>query len=320
MRRRSVVSLLACGAAFPRRTLAARPREVLVLTGLKEEERDFVTRHYRERFARRGWRDGRDIALHIVAVDPRPEIGERQVAAAVAGSPAVILAAGARNARQAQQITRSIPIVFMEVADPVAAGLVNSLRRPGGTVTGASSRSVELIGKRFELLRELVPVAPRFVLLMHEGGFEIYSRRHFEDAAAGVGASLEIVALGPQDTPASAREKVVVKGSRACYCFLGYEGSRIMAPVLNDAGIPAVYFHHRLVEENGGLVSLGEWWLDPDNRAIDLAARVLEGVPPSELPVDQLSRPWLAINLATARRMGLRIPEAVRLRANEVHG
>ncbi len=91
-----------------------------------------------------------------------------------------------------------------------------------------------------------------------------------------------------------------------------------MAPLLRDARIPAVYFHHKLVEDFGALASLGEWWLDSDNRAVDLAVRVLAGHAPATLPVDQLSRPHLAVSLACARSMGITVPPAVLARAQEV--
>jgi len=306
--------MMTAAAIASRWATAAEPmRRAVVFTALLPGDVG-VVKHWRDRFAARGWVEGRNFRMEVVNALGRERELEQAAHEVVASRPDVILTGGLGNTRAMRAATRTIPIVFMEVSDPVASGLVSTLRAPGGNVTGATSRYAELIGKRFELLHELAPAARRVGLLMREGSFGAYPREAFAHPAARLGLALHDVVI---TDIAQARAGVEGARAEACYCFLGGIGSEAVVPALQDLKVPAVYAHHKAVEK-GGLASLGEWWLEPEERAIDLAAKVLSGQNPGMLPIDQLSRPWLAVNLRTAAAIGVVVPGSLLVRANEV--
>jgi len=268
-----------------------------------------------------GFVEGRNLELAIVDYADRPAERERLAQDLVARRPDLILVIGSADALLFQRLTRTIPIVFTGVGDPEGLGLVESMARPGGNITGASDRFGDLLGKRFELVKALVPRARRVVVIEHSGA----SARRLRDSSDQASARLDLVIehITMADDSSASVEGMLASLARARADAVVYAGVRLIgfAPqflaALERAGLPAVFSDHQIVSI-GGLMSLGEQEGETYRRAVGLAARVLLGQPPATLPVDQLTRPHLAINLRTARAMKLVFPESIRLRADQV--
>lgn len=296
----------------------SRVARVAVFTGGTAEDIAVIQRHYGERFAGHGFAEGRSFTLEIVNIHGQPQDGiEKRARELVASRPDVIMTPGTNWALMFKRLTRDIPVVFMELADPVGLGLVENLRRPGGNFTGAASRNDELIVKRLELLKELVPSAKRVAILTYDAPIPASILREFESGARQLGLDPVRVALARPTTPAAAAQALRNARADVVYCAMSYYGSADIVRNPDRLRLPAVFFHHHTVDD-GGLISLGEWWLDPDNRAIDIAARILRGADPATIPVNQLDKPYLAVNLKTARTLGIEVPKSILTRADHV--
>ena len=268
-----------------------------------------------------GFIEGRNLSLAIVDYADRMPERERLARELVATRPDVILVVGSGDALLFQRLTTEIPIVFAGVADPEGTGLVASLAHPGANITGASSRYAELLGKRLELLRALRPGMRRVAVIAASGSS---ARLLHESALAAAGQlGLDVTRIVMEDDSERSVEAMLAALAKARPEGVAYAGVRVMGFVakllaaLRGAALPAVFADH-LVVSMGGLMSLGEREEETYARAMGIAARILQGGQPGSLPVDQLARPHLAINLATARAMRLAIPDSIRLRADQV--
>jgi putative ABC transport system substrate-binding protein len=234
---------------------------------------------------------------------------------------ALILAFSTKAALAAKTVTSTTPIIFL-ADDPVATGLVDSLDRPGGNLTGAASPVSDLIAKRIEIVRELVPTT-NFVVLVTDPtnkpahDIEI---REAQAAAKALGLQLSIIAwTGEHDVEAELaalprdREAVLVFGGGLPFfvhrAHLDHLATRYEIPAIHG---------FREVPEDGGLVSFGTRFADGGHLMGVYAARVLEGDKPADLPVQQITRTELVINLWTAKSLGLQIPSTLLARADEV--
>jgi len=229
------------------------------------------------------------------------ELVALQVAAIVAGSVEGALAAKAA--------TTSIPIVFVTGADPVAAGLVSSINRPGGNVTGVSFYDVPITGKRLALLRELIPNA-EIIAVLQDPNFLILEAetREIEAAARTLGQKIVTVKAGSEQEIDVAFSTIAKSGAGALLVgagpfFNGRRNQLIGLAALH--AIPAIYVFSGTVEA-GGLVSYGASQTDAYRRAGVYAARILKGEKPGDLPVELPTKYELAINLKTARRSASR--------------
>lgn len=267
-------------------------------------------------FSRQGFVEGRNLEISIVNAGVEPAKIERQAQTAVASRPDAICVPGTEGARIFQRITREIPVVFFNVADPIAANLVESYRRPGANLTGVSNRYFDLEGKRLELLKELKPHTKRVADLSRIRSTPT-SRDSAGAAANRLGMELVAVALDWKDE-GSVVTRLEEIGSDAALVGVdaAIPGGAVMQ-YLERSRIPAVFPDDGMVDA-GGLLSLGSRWEDQARRAVDLAARILRGERPATIPVDQLAAPYMAVNLATARAMGLEIPKSIRIRADRV--
>lgn len=268
-------------------------------------------------FALGGFVEGRNLAITIVNAGVEQGRIEALAAEVVARGPDVICVPGTRGARIFERLTRKVPIVFFNVADPESAKLVASLRQPGANITGVTNRYFELWGKRLELLKELRPDIRRVAHLIRPatGGSD---RIGAIALAKQLGLSLVDVVVDFRED----EEKVVqrLRQARVDAVVAGLDAVYPRGPVmryLEESRIPAVFPDDGNVDA-GGLMSLGSRWESQATRAVALAVRILRGEPPAKLPVDQLASPYLAINLNTAKTMGLAIPAAIRLRADRV--
>lgn len=231
----------------------------------------------------------------------------------------VIVTGAEPLARAAQQATRTIPIVVvLSDHDPVASGLVSSLSRPGGNITGVVTLQSELVGKRLELLKEALPKVSRVAVF-----WDPYSQRQFDalqQAARTLGIQIQSIELkAPYDFKAAfgvAKQKkadaVVVLFSPVFY----RERARIAALAL-EARLPTMYQEESWVIA-GGLLSYGPTNAHTFGRAAYLVDRLLKGAKPNDLPVEQATTFKLTVNLKTAKALGITIPQSILVRADEV--
>ncbi len=220
-----------------------------------------------------------------------------------------------------KKVTGTIPIVFISGGDPVLDGLVTSLARPSGNVTGVTWISSALGPKRLELLRELVPRAPTFALLVNPGAVETESVvRTLQDAARGSGLGLHVLKAGSETEIDEAFAAVVQNHDGGLVVGVdAYFGSRRdqIAALAARHGIPTIY-GYREYATSGGLMSYGPSLSDAFRQGGLYAARILKGAKPGDLPVLQPTIFELVINMRVAKALGLTVPASLLARADEV--
>ena len=219
--------------------------------------------------------------------------------------------------------TRSVPVVFAWVPDPVTSGLVKDYACPAGNATGVSNRFYDLAIKRLELLRELLPAAKRVALAgpMYEPEVEAATAR-LREVSQRLGFESKTVDTGAS-TQLSAIESAIKEGTQALLLLQiysavgqGISGEQVVR-LANKRRVPAIFAESELVDA-GGLMSYGTNLIEDVRRAAEMLAKVLRGAKPAELPVDQASRFELAVNLKTAREIRLKFPQAILIRADRV--
>jgi putative ABC transport system substrate-binding protein len=271
-----------------------------------------------------GYVEGRNLVIEYRDAEGRPERLPALAAELVALKVDVILAGGTPQALAAKQATKTIPIVFTTVVDAVTDGLVTSLARPGGNVTGLSSLAPELVGKRLELLTQAVPGVSRVAVLWQPGAYGGRTAKDMlkgaEVAARALGVRLQFVeARGPEDferafsdmTRARAGALTVLGG-----VMFNTERRRLVDLAAKNR-LPAVYPWREAVDA-GGLMAYGPNLADLLRRAATYVDKILKGAKAADLPVEQPTKFELVINLKTAKALGLTIPQSVLGRADEV--
>ncbi len=230
-----------------------------------------------------------------------------------------IIVTGAHGARVARKVTSTIPIVMTYAANPVKAGLVASLARPGGNITGLSDFHGDLVAKRIELLKEVVPSALSIAVLFNpaSGG----SRRYLRDvqtAASSLGVTVLPLAVEGADDFDRAFATISKKrpGGLIQSVALGMHRRRIVE-LAAKTRLPAMYTRGQWVAA-GGLMSYGSSWPDLHRRAASYVDKILKGAKPGELPVQQPTKFELIVNLKTAKALGITFPRSILLRATEV--
>jgi putative ABC transport system substrate-binding protein len=271
-----------------------------------------------------GYVEGRNVVIEIRDAEGKPERLPALAAELIALKVDVIVAPNTPQALAAKQATRTLPIVFSFVADPVASGLVTSLARPGGNVTGLSSLTRELVGKRLDLLTQAVPGVSR-VAVLWQPGFQ--GERTDKDmlkgadvAARALGVRLQFVeAQGPADFDRAFSDMtraragaVTVMGSTMII-----SGRTRLVELAAKHRLPALYGRREYVDA-GGLMSYGSNIADLFRRTATYVDKILKGAKPADLPVEQPTKFELVINLTTARALGLTIPQSLLLQADEV--
>ena len=324
--RRKFIALIGGAAAWP---LAARAQQgepmrrigALMSTAADDPEGQTRIAAFQQGLQQFGWTIGRN-----VRIDSRWPVGDsertrRYAAELVALAPDVILATGSAAAAPLLQATRTVPVVFVIVPDPVGAGFVNSLARPGGNATGFIQFEYGISGKWLELLKQIAPGVTRAAILRDPA------------ISAGIGqfGAIQAVApsLGVEASPINVRaadeiERAVADFARAPNGGLIITGSalaivhrHLIIALAAKHRLPAVYFQRTLVAD-GGLISYGADVLDQYRRAASYVARILKGEKPADLPVQTPTKYELVINLKTAKALSLEIPSSVLARADEV--
>jgi putative tryptophan/tyrosine transport system substrate-binding protein len=324
LQRREFVTLLGgAAAAWP---LAARAQPATPVIGLLYSASPDPIAHrlraFREGLKDLGYVEGENAAIVYRYAEGQNDRMPELLADLVRRQVTVIAAMSTVAAVAAKAASTTIPIVFVVAEDPVGLGLVGSLARPGGNVTGVNFFVGELTAKRLELLREVVPAVTRVALLVdpdNTAGTES-TLRDVDPAASAMGLQIHVVrAATARDIDAAFAELVA---ARAHALFVGpsplFAGRRIhIANLAMRHGIPATYSQREYCEA-GGLMSYGTNLMDAWRQVGVYAGRVLKGARPAELPVVQASKFELVINHQTARTLGLTVPPMLLARADEV--
>ena len=322
MRRREFITLLGGAAAWPVAAEAQqRPNPVVgFLRPNKAEDAGHLVAAIRQGLREAGYPADK-VVMEFRWADDHEERLPKLAAELVAVPVAVIVAGSFPAARAAKAATASIPIVFVTGADPVTEGLVSSLNRPPGNITGVSFYDVPIIGKRIALLRELVPKAELIAVLQDPNSATHQTEtRELASAVHAMGQKIITLKAGNEQEISAAFSTLAKSGAGALLVgggsfFNGRRGQLVGLAALHP--IPASYFTAAIVGA-GGLMSYGASLTDAYRRAGVYAARILDGEKPSNLPVELPSKFELAINLRTAKTLGLSVPPSLLARADEV--
>jgi putative ABC transport system substrate-binding protein len=327
MKRREFISLLGGAATWPlmaRAQQSERMRHIGVLMASAADDSESQARMaaFLQGLAQLGWTDGRNVRIDTRWATTNADDLRRHAAELAALAPDVLVAAtGTATVAPLLQATRTLPIVFVVVVDPVGAGFVANLARPGGNATGFTMFEYGLSGKWLELLKQIVPSITRAAVLPDPA------------VASGIGqfAAVQAVApsLGVELTPVDARDAPEIERAVAALARSGNGGLIVTAsPVANrhrdliatlaaQHRLPAVYSGRQYVAA-GGLISYGPDLIDQYRRAAGYVDRVLKGEKPADLPVQAPTKYELVINLKTAKALGLDVPATLLARADEV--
>ena len=324
MRRRELITLLGGAAAWP---LAARAHErmrrigaLMNLTADDPEASARVTA-LAQGLQQLGWTVGRNLQIDYRWGAADADRGRRYAAELAALAPDVILSVGTASMGPLLQATRTVPIVFVSITDPVGAGFVDSLARPGGNATGFIQFEYSLSGKWLELLKQIAPGVTRAAV--------------FRDPAitSGIGqfAVIQSVApsLGVEVSPISVRDAGEIERTVAAFARSPNGGlivtsgagsvlhRELIIALAARYKLPAVYYRRYFVT-SGGLISYGFDLVDQYSHAAGYVDRILKGEKPADLPVQAPTKYELVINLKTAKALGLALPDSVLARADEV--
>ena len=268
----------------------------------------------------RGWVEGQNIVIEWRYTDGRPD-RSLEYAAELAKIKVDVIVAVAGGVAAAGSATRTIPIVFVGTTDPVAAGWVASLARPGGNLTGLSNIGFELNPKRLELLRTAVPAATRVAILGHPG-HALYARMRSDVEAMGRSLGLTLSFLEASDPIEFEGVFMAMRRERAEALLvlehaIFFAQRRALADLAMKYQLPAMY-ELRAYAVAGGLMSYGANLPDLFRRAASYVDRILQGAKPADLPVEQPTEFELVFNLKTAKALGLTIPPSLLQRADQV--
>jgi len=331
MKRREFITLFGGAAAvssvyWPIAARAQQPermRRIGVLTGTAADDPEAQARQaaFVQGLAQLGWTDGRNVRIDARWTAGNAADTRKYAAELVALAPDVILVGGGASIGELLQATRSVPIVFAFVPDPVGSGFVDSLARPGGNATGFMQFEYSLCGKWLELLKEIAPGVTRAAVLWDPA------------ITAGIGqfAVIQSVApsLGVEVIPAKVRDATEIERAIAAFARTANGGLIVTGSALAAIHreliitlaarhkLPAVYFERRFVV-GGGLISYGANFVDQYRQAAGYVDRILKGEKPADLPVQAPTKYETVLNLKTAKALGLDVPPSVLARADEV--
>jgi putative tryptophan/tyrosine transport system substrate-binding protein len=325
MRRREFITLLGSTAAMwpclARAQSPARIPKVGVLWHAANIEEE--TPYYQslvEGFRNLGYVDGQNITLEHRFPNEVPETFARMAGELVSLKCDVLVGAGTAGG-YLKSATKTIPVVFIYVPDPVGINLVESIRRPGGNVTGLSNFSVQLSAKRLEYLKEIIPTVTRVGLLINPNAkvSSLYVQEATE-AGAKLGVSVqafEARSLNELEPAFDAMVKARMQGVVVNAESLFFQGKEVIAKLALARSLPSCVYVRELLEA-GGLISYGADQRAIARRAAGFADRILKGEKPAEIPVEQPTRFELLVNLKTAKALGLAVPPMLLTSADEV--
>ena len=312
------VALILSAARVEAQPASKRPTIGLLVPGTRASHGRWVDA-FVQHLGELGWIDGRTITIEYRYAEGHSERAA-EFAAELAGRKVdVIVTSGTAVVAAAKRATSVIPIVFAAAGDPVGTGLVASLARPGGNVTGMSIQQTDVAAKRLEILREVVPRLHRLAVLANVSGPSVVLDVRAIEAAAGATA-IEVIKLE------------IARGEDIAPAFEALRGRASALYVVNDplvdtyrarinalalaARLPTMYGSREHVEV-GGLMSYGTNFTDLFRRAADVVDKILRGAKPADIPVEQPTRFELVVNLKTAKALGLTMPASLLARVDD---
>ena len=325
MKRRDFIAFLGGGvaAAWPLAVRAQQPervRHIGMLNALGSDDPEAQARIavLEQTLQQLGWVAGRNLRIEVRQIGSDVDHLRSDAAELVALAPDVILTIGSVGVGPLQQATRTIPIVFVNAPDPVGAGFVQSMARPGGNITGFSNFEYSMSGKWAELLKQIAPNVTRALVFRDPA------------TAAGIGqfAAVRSVAqnLGIELTPVNVRDTDEIERSVAAFTRSGSGGvtsggtgarRKLLIGLASRHKLPSIY-PYRYYAVDGGLMTYGANTLDPVRRAAGYVDRILKGEKPADMPVQAPTKYELIINLKTAKALGLTVPQSLLATADEV--
>jgi len=325
MRRRRFLGLVGGAAAWPlatRAQQASQPRRIGVLLNRSADDPEGQARltAFQQRLQQLGWNDGQNVRIDVRWGEDKFEREHQYAAELVALSPDALLASGTLSLSELQRLTRSVPIVFAAVSDPVGGGFVESLAHPGGNATGFMLFEYSMSGKWLELLRQIAPHLTRVGVL---GMANV-------PTVPAVFASIQAMAqsLGIEAKPFIVHDAGEMQ--RAVASLAGPNAGLIVETSASGSvhrdliiglaaqyKLPAIYVYPFDAVE-GGLVSYGPDPVEPFQRAADYVDRILKGERPADLPVQAPTKYQLVINLKTAKTLAITVPQTLQAGANQI--
>jgi putative ABC transport system substrate-binding protein len=331
VKRRNFITLLGGAAVWPIAARAQQPERmrrigVFVFLGTDDPEGSARLGAFRQGLQALGWTENRNLRIEIHQYFGDPDRIRAAAVKLVGLVPEVILSYGPAGVAALRRETRSIPIVFTQVTNPLGAGLVASMAHPGGNITGFSSFELSVAGKWLEVLKEVAPGVTRFAVILNpdnpgQGGFQ----GTIEMAASSLGVQIAPIVLRDGSEP----ERVAMERAVEAFARQANGGVIVLPdfatillrqPIVALAArlrLPAVY-PLRFFATTGGLVSYGVDQIEQSRRAAGYVDRILKGEKPADLPVQAPTKYDLVINLKTAKALGLDVPPALLARADEV--
>ena len=316
-------SLIAAPVAHPFVARADRTRRIGLLINLRSDDPEGQNRlmAFVQALQKFGWTEGSNIHIDLRWASDDADLSRRYAEELVALAPDVLLASGTQAVVALQKVTRSVPIVFVNATDPVGAGFVSSVARPGGNTTGFAAFEYGLSVKWLELLKQVAPRVTRVAVL----------RDSLTPVGIGQLAAIQGVApsFGVELTPLVVRDADEIEPAVAAFARGPDDGLIVTIGTLTDAHrdvigklaaryrLPAVYPFPFFVR-SGGLISYGTDIIDLYRRAAGYVDRILKGEKPADLPVQQPTKIQLAINLKAAKALGLEVPPTLLAHADEV--
>jgi putative tryptophan/tyrosine transport system substrate-binding protein len=325
MRRREFITLVGGATAWPLAASAQQPdrmRRIGVLMPFTAGDPEVEARSavFEQSLQQSGWTVGRNLQIDYRLAGGTADPLRRHAVELVALAPDVIVTIGSATVAPVQQATRTIPIVMVNVADPVGAGFVQSLAQPGGNATGFTNFEYSMSGKWVELLKQIAPRVTRAAVLRDSAsaaGIGQFSA--IQSAAQSHG--VELTPIGVRDPGEIERGVTAFARSANASMIVTAGGTAFRRDLLirlaSRHKLPAVY-PFKYYAKDGGLMSYGPDTLDPMRRAASYVDRILKGENPADLPVQAPTKYELVINLKTAKALGLEVPPMLLARADEV--
>jgi putative ABC transport system substrate-binding protein len=327
MRRREFITLVGGTAAWPLVAQAQQPERVrrigvLMNIGADDPEALVLVGAFSQGLAEAGWIIGRNARIDYRWYQSNTETARAYAAELLALTPDIIHASGTQGTIALKQLTRAVPIVFTRVADPVGAGIVDSLARPGGNITGFMVFDFSFGGKWLDLLKQIAPHITRVAVFRDDTN------------PAGIGQFAVIQAMatsvGLQVTPVSVHNSDEIASAIEAFAHSPNGGAIVTGGALNTGHrdlilkliarykLPAIYYDRRVSVADGGLISYGPDFADQFRRAAGYVDRILKGEKAADLPVQAPNKYELVINLKTAKALGLTVPQLLVAGADEV--
>jgi putative tryptophan/tyrosine transport system substrate-binding protein len=324
VRRRQFITLLGGAVtAWPFAAMAQQPLKLPTIGYLGPNTRSLDSQRlvaFLERLRALGWIEGRTIDIDYRWAEGRNERLAEFAAEFVRRNVTVIVTSATPPTVAAKQATSAIPIVFASVGDPVGAGVVESLARPGGNATGLSLQATDATGKRFDLLRDAVPGLRRLAIMANSGNASAALEMREAEATAfalGLEAITSEILRGEDIASAFEVLKGRVEAVYVCNDPLATTNRVRINTLALGMRLPTMFIAREYVEA-GGLMSYGANFLDLYRRTAEFVDKILRGTKPADIPVEQPTKFDLIVNLTTAKALGLTMPSSLLARADEV--